>query len=121
MKLALIVGMCLLFASQTEAQSLDRVFNGPDRWWEAQQARHPVLYQLDNRNWKSWIGHAVVAQGVGRALGAVTPLSQKQGVRVMLGFYVVRETYNIFHDRNRKYGDSVMDVFVPYVVYRFTF
>ena len=117
-----LIAFSIMLPSIASAQGrADRVFNGFDYWWEARKAHHPALHQLDNRDWKTWIAHSVVSMGVGYAIGAATPLRAKQGVQIMLVVYGAREIYNIAWGGNRRYFDAVMDVAVPYVVYRVWF
>ena len=120
-RLLLVLALLGCLATRSAAQSgLGHLLNGPDKWWEAQKRAQPRLSALDNRDWKTWIDHAVVATVAGTVLGAVTPLSIPRAKQLTVGLYAIRELYNILHDGNRKYFDSVMDVATPYIAYRIT-
>lgn len=89
--------------------------NAGDRVWERIERHNPKLYQLDNRPWKTWIGHGVVTGVGGLAIGALTPLSVKQGLRIMAGFYITREAAELFQG-SHEYGDMAMDALLPVTV-----
>ncbi len=87
--------------------------NTPDRIWEHIERHNPSLYRLDNTDSKSWVAHACFSIGGGYLLSKTTPMNFNTGMRTMVGFYFIRETYNICCDGNRKYFDATMDVVVP--------
>lgn len=99
-----LVGIMLLIASQ---------LNYMDKQWERVQAANPVLYQLDNRDWKTWLWHTGITVGAGHAIAILPGINKKTGMRFVVGTYAVREIYNVLVDKNPKYGDAVMDVMVP--------
>lgn len=100
-----MIGLWVTIPSSGNAQVLDRE-------WERIQSHNPWLYQLDNRPWKTWIWHSVISVGAGRAIAVLTPLNAKQGMRLMVGAYLVREIYNYFDGAN-DHVDQVMDVLMP--------
>lgn len=104
------------------------IFSGFDDWRE-RQAWLPAW--LDDRPWKSWIWHSIIALVVGAVLGIPLHLlvpsrsfcwAWTASAYGVVMFYLIRETYNIFGEHNTRYLDAMMDWLVPFLaVTLFTF
>lgn len=97
--------LLLLTFQRVEAQ-------GFDREWERIQQRYPVLQQLDNEDWKTWGWHAVIAVGVGHSIALLPYINRKTGMRLMVGYYFIRELDGVLRGNPKKF-DAFMDVAVP--------
>lgn len=113
--LALIMG-----ASAVQAQS---PFDVLDREWERFQKHNQGAYKLDDTPPKSWAWHGINTAIGGAIIGALTPLSTRQGRHVVAALYVARELYNVAFakQKNRNYLDATMDAVTPVVVARIRF
>lgn len=93
-----------------------KVFSGFDILWERVQSHNHWLYQIDNKDWKTWILHGAITYAGGSLLNKVTPLSSQNGRRVVASFYFIRELNNITLEGNKKWGDAFMDALTPALV-----
>jgi len=97
--------------------TLDALLSLPDRAWETAQRRWPVLYRLDDRNWKTWCWHSVIALVLGHLIAMLPGISLAGGLILALVFYAAREiAARLAFGWQYKPLDGLMDVLIPAIV-----